>query len=167
MSELAHQAIDDAVDLFIHGAKTMLAGRFLDVQALYMKGLGAVDKAVETLDTVNPNGRDPLLPLLEHTDEMVRTVAGAALWQSATDRARKAIEEVDRYGITEASMLAWKILFFHGRYNVVSSDPRYEGLYDGEHDEKKCLDPAFNARALRGELPATFASLDKASTKKQ
>ena len=158
MSDVAREAIESAVELFVHGAKTMLAGRFLDIQALYMKGLKIARGAVQTLDKTNPNGRDPLLP--DHDDEMVRTIAGAALWQSATDRARAAIEDVDKHGITEASMLAWKILFFHGRYNPILSDPRYEGLYDGDHDERRGLDTALKARALRGELQATFALLN-------
>ena len=155
----------DAVVRFIHGAKTMLAGRFLDIQSLYERGLAIVKDATCVLDANSPGGRDPLVVLLDHEDEMVQTISGAALWQSHTDRARKAIEHVDRHGITEASMLAWKILLFHGRYNPVPSDPRYEGLYDGDHDAGRCLDPEFNARALRGQLPATFArKIDIASS---
>jgi hypothetical protein len=149
--------LKDTVDRFVHGAKTMLVGRFLDVEPLFEKGLNIVKDATRMLDLTSESGRDPLLPLLDHQDEMVRTVAGAALWQAHTDRARKTIEDVDNYGITEASMLAWKILFFHGRYNPIPSDPGYDGLYDGDHDPKRFHDPAFSARALRGELPGTFA----------
>lgn len=164
MKETQASSAVDAVDSFIHGAKTMLAGRFLDIQPLYEKGLAIVKDATHVLDAISSSGRDPLLPLLDHEDEMVQTIAGAALWQSHTDRARKTIEHVDRHGITEASILAWKILLFHGRYNPVPSDPGYDGLYDGDHDRQRFHDPKFSARALSGELPATFAR--KADTSK-
>ena len=75
-----------------------------------------------------------------------------------TVRARKTLQHVDNHGITEANMLAWKILLFQGRYNPVRSDPRYEGLFDGGHDSKKFReDTEFRMRALRGELSDDFA----------
>jgi hypothetical protein len=155
MSDNERPDIEAAVDLFVRGAKTLSAGSYLDNNELCLKGLSIIRDAVETLDAAN--GRDPLLRLLDDPNDFVRTVAAAGLWQSHTARARGVIEHVDRYSITEASMLAMKILMFHGRYNPVGSDPRYASLYEDENGVDCWQDLALRVRALRGELPETFA----------
>ena len=154
MSDEKKPEIEAAVDLFIHGAKTLSAGSYLDNNKICLKGLEIIKKAVQALDAAS--GRDPLLRLLDDPDDFVRTVAAAGLWQSHTDRARSVIEHVDRYSITEASMLAMKILMFHGRYNPVVSDPRYQGLHEDEDGVDRWQDPAFRERAFAGQLPSTF-----------
>ena len=157
MSMRSPSTIDDAVDLFVEGAKRLGVGSYLNDNKVCLQGLAIIDQAVRTFDARSPNGRDPLLNRLDDPDEFVRTVAAAALWQSHTERARGVIEHVDQRGITEATMLAWKILRFQGRYNPVCSDPRYEGLHDDENGVDRWHDPVFRERAFWGQLPNTFA----------
>lgn len=86
------------------------------------------------------------------------------MWQSHTQRARQIIEDVKRRSITEAGMLALKILMYHGRYNPVVSDPRYMGLHEHENGVDQWHDPAFRERAFWGQLPSTFARKSDASS---
>ena len=151
------QDLSDAIQLFIHGAKTLHVGHYLDSRAMERKGLKIIDTAAEMIDTKSQTGREPLLPLLEHPDEGVRTVAAGALWQSHTDVARKVLERVKDTSIGEAGGVAMKILMFHGRSNPVRSDPLYEGLHDDENGINCWSDPAFRERAFWGQLPSTFA----------
>lgn len=167
MSDDPQASIEDAIDRFVHGAKTLQAGYYLDQNPICRKGIEIIRKAVKALDDVSPSGRDPLLRLLDDPHEIVRTVAAAGLWQSHTDRARKVIEHVDKYGITEAHMLAYKILRYHGRYNPVASDPRYQGLHEDEDGIDRWHDPEFRERAFWGQLPSTFARKPDAALLRQ
>lgn len=157
MSTHPSMTIADAVALFADGAKRLGLGSYLNDNKICRQGLAIIDKAVRALDATSASGRDPLLDRLDDPDEFVRVVSAAALWQSHTDRARNVIEHVDRNGITEAHMLAWKILRFQGRYNPVCSDPRYAGLHDDENGVDRWHDPVFRERAFWGKLPNTFA----------
>lgn len=155
MSDSEQPEIDAAVDLFVHGAKTLSVGHYLNDNRISLKGLTILRKAAGALDELC--GRDPLLRLLDDPNDFVRTVAAAGVWQSHTERARAVMEDVQRLSITEAGMLACTILLFHGRHNPVSSDPRYMGLHEDENGVDQWHDPAFRGRALSGELPSTFA----------
>ena len=156
MSE-EHDSLDEMVARFVHGARTLHVGYYLDIRAVERKGLKIIGIAARQIDATSPEGRDLLLPLLDHDEEGVRVVAAAALYQSHTERAIAVLQHVDRFGITEASGLAMKILMFHGRLNPCPSDPRYVGLYEDENGVDHLGDQAFRLRAYRGQLPNQFA----------
>ena len=149
------QALDvhEAVELFIRGAKTLHVGYYLDVRALEKNGIGIIGRAARAIDAACPTGRDPSLPLFEHREEGVRTVAAAALWQSHRERAISVLPHVDLYGLTEAGGLAMKILMFQGRFNPCPSDPRYAHLCEDKTHLGRWLNLDFRDRVLKGETP--------------
>ncbi|HLZ65461.1 MAG TPA: HEAT repeat domain-containing protein [Aliidongia sp.] len=107
------KSIHQLVEQFKAGAILYHQGLEDEKLAVQRRGQKAVLSAIQELDAFGPEGRNNLIPLLDHPDPGVRVYAAGTLVKVIPERALAVLKEIDDFGMTRAHMTAFHMLWSH------------------------------------------------------
>ncbi len=128
VTELAH-----AVVSFYEGARIHATGLLLRNNDVVSAALDKIQASLATIDARSGNGRDVLIPFLEHRDAMVRCEAACALHPTHRDLAIPILQDISLTCVTEACETANLFLIFAGEPN--KSSDLMQGYHPHRYDD--------------------------------
>ena len=101
------------LDFFKNGALMMEEADLYMEREMGFEGRKMITQSLKDLDAFGPNGRDPLIPLLDDPAPAVRIWAAAALIKIIPDRALAVLYEFRDRSLYDGRMQACRLLILH------------------------------------------------------
>ena len=128
-----HNELIHAVVSFYEGARIHATGLLLRNNDAVSAALHKIQASLATIDMSSEDGRDVLIPFLQHRDAMVRCEAACALHPTHRDLAIPVLQDISLTCVTEAAETANLFLIFAGEPN--KSSDLMEELHPHRYDD--------------------------------
>ena len=108
-----HISIGSILDRFKTGALLNAEGRYYSDRKLSDEGLRLIRQSLKELDSLGPDSRNALIPLLDDPTPIIRVRAAASLVNIIPERALAVLEEIRDRSLSDANSTASNVLILY------------------------------------------------------